>query len=195
MENPECQVLRRLNKIGIVKAKISDLRFTYERKTLHLIRLPLKEGERVQKEIRGLKVKKCEGKQDACFWLESEGCKTCHAILSNKSFLVRGYSIGDSRIIYEFIAPSFSSYQKILNDLRNNNIKYRVLKVKNIASEKRVLTPRQERVLWYALTLGYFDYPRRIKTEELARILDMSPSTLSEVLRRGIRRLLEDYFH
>jgi predicted DNA binding protein len=56
-----------------------------------------------------------------------------------------------------------------------------------------VLTPRQEYILSLAFDLGYFDYPHRITLEELAEILGMSPSALSETLRRAIKRLIINY--
>ena len=57
-----------------------------------------------------------------------------------------------------------------------------------------VLTEKQERIFWLALKGGFFDYPRKIDTVELAAKLGISPSTLSEITRRGMRRLLESHF-
>jgi predicted DNA binding protein len=42
--------------------------------------------------------------------------------------------------------------------------------------------------------MGFFDYPRKINMEELSRKLGISPSTLSEMIRRGIRKLLMYHF-
>jgi hypothetical protein len=42
--------------------------------------------------------------------------------------------------------------------------------------------------------VGYFDYPRRTGTENLAKKLDISMSTLSEVLRAAQRRIFAEYF-
>jgi predicted DNA binding protein len=56
------------------------------------------------------------------------------------------------------------------------------------------LTEKQERVLWLALKLGFFDYPRRINSIEFSKKLGIVPSTLSEMKRRGIRKLLKHYF-
>jgi predicted DNA binding protein len=57
-----------------------------------------------------------------------------------------------------------------------------------------VLTENQERIFWLALKSGFFDYPRQIGMAELAAKLGISPATLSEIMRRGSRRLLEHYF-
>lgn len=117
----------------------------------------------------------------------------CRVVLSHGAFLVRGYSRGE-RLVYEFIAPSFGEFRGILEDLEGRGVEFRVRRVERLRGGRGVLTRRQERVLWYALVLGYFDYPRRIKTAELARVLGVSPSSLSEIIRRGVKRLLESYF-
>ena len=56
------------------------------------------------------------------------------------------------------------------------------------------MTEKQERVLWLALKMGFFEFPRRITMLELSRRLGVGLSTLSEIIRRGIRRLLENHF-
>jgi predicted DNA binding protein len=55
------------------------------------------------------------------------------------------------------------------------------------------LTVRQEQVLVAALESGYFDYPRKVRLSELAKRLNISPSTLDEVLRRAERNVLLKY--
>ncbi|MBI4362611.1 MAG: helix-turn-helix domain-containing protein [Euryarchaeota archaeon] len=53
------------------------------------------------------------------------------------------------------------------------------------------LTSRQERAILHALRRGYYDVPRRCDLEDLSRSLGLSRSGLSELLRRGERRLIE----
>jgi len=59
---------------------------------------------------------------------------------------------------------------------------------------KGVLTERQEEIIRVAFSSGYFDYPRRTGTGNLAKKLNISVSTLSEVLRAAQRRILAEYF-
>jgi predicted DNA binding protein len=73
-------------------------------------------------------------------------------------------------------------------------LKVKVLKVMKLRSQGKILTEKQERVLWLALKTGLFDYPRKVDMVEFSRKLGISSSTLSEVIRRGIRRLLEHHF-
>ncbi len=54
------------------------------------------------------------------------------------------------------------------------------------------LTEKQREVLIAAYKLGYYDIPRRINSEKLAKKLDIGSSTLGEHLRKAERRLLID---
>lgn len=40
-----------------------------------------------------------------------------------------------------------------------------------------------------SLRLGLFDHPRRIKISEISEMLGIKPSTFTEILRRGIRKI------
>jgi len=52
------------------------------------------------------------------------------------------------------------------------------------------LTEKQREVLIAAYKLGYYDIPRRINSEKLAKRLNIGNSTLGEHLRKAERRLL-----
>jgi hypothetical protein len=52
------------------------------------------------------------------------------------------------------------------------------------------LTEKQKKVLMAAYKLGYYDIPRRINSENLARELNIGSSTLGEHLRKAERSLL-----
>jgi predicted DNA binding protein len=54
------------------------------------------------------------------------------------------------------------------------------------------LTAKQRDAIVAAFKFGYYDTPRRISTEELAKKLNMVSSTLSEHLRKGEKRLLSE---
>ena len=55
---------------------------------------------------------------------------------------------------------------------------------------KNDLTDRQMEILNLALKNGYFEIPRRISLNELAQKLNISPSSLSETLRRIHKKVL-----
>jgi hypothetical protein len=54
------------------------------------------------------------------------------------------------------------------------------------------LTEKQREAIIAAYKFGYYDTPRKISSEELAKKLDMASSTLVEHLRKGEKRLLTE---
>lgn len=57
--------------------------------------------------------------------------------------------------------------------------------------DDQLLTQTQREALRIALTLGYFDVPRRTTLAELAAELEISDNAVSQRLRRGVKRLVE----
>jgi predicted DNA binding protein len=55
------------------------------------------------------------------------------------------------------------------------------------------LTPRQREILNLAWNLGYFDVPARSDLARLARLTGLSRNTVSQHLRRALRRILRDH--
>ncbi len=196
VENRKCRILERLGPLGLKHLKVMDIRSSNRSSVKHLVQLDPGEVKRVKNPPAELKAVGSKGKSEgkASVWLESEGCGVCETILSCDAFLVSGKSMEDYTIMYSFMVPSFEAYQKILSDMEAEGIKVNVLKMGRFERRMDVLTEKQERVFWLALKGGYFDYPRKIEAQELAARLGISPSTLSEVTRRGLRRLLEHYF-
>ena len=43
-----------------------------------------------------------------------------------------------------------------------------------------------------AISLGYFDFPRKISLTELSKKVSIKPSTLSEILRNAERKILRN---
>ncbi|HID18685.1 TPA: hypothetical protein EYP27_03990 [Candidatus Bathyarchaeota archaeon] len=194
IENKRCRVLKILETLGIRQFKIADIRGLSGGLTRHLVKLS---PEQIDKIPKGMLVKMREGgklEERAFVWVESEGCDVCNTILSHGSFLISGTSIQNSTLVYDFITPNFDAYTSILSALESSNLKVKVLKVMKLRSQGKILTEKQERVLWLALKTGLFDYPRKVDMVEFSRKLGISSSTISEVIRRGIRRLLEHHF-
>jgi predicted DNA binding protein len=92
------------------------------------------------------------------------------------------------------MVPTREAYRGIIEDLEKAGYKVTVRKVGKFEQQLDVLTENQERIFWLALKSGFFDYPRQVGLAELSAKLGISPATLSEIMRRGTRRLLEHYF-
>lgn len=68
----------------------------------------------------------------------------------------------------------------------------RVTGVSESSPDRTGLTEEQREALAAAFQRGYFEIPRDISMEELARELDISHQALSERLRRGYERLVDE---
>ena len=124
----------------------------------------------------------------------SNDCRVCPVIMDSKT----GYFVGpavsghDGKMTYKLFM-SGDAIPKFLQTLHSNGIEYKISEISKL-SPKRALTPKQERVLKSALELGYYDYPKRVSTEKLAKDLGVAPSTVVEILRRAERRIIGGYF-
>ena len=200
--NRECEGLRTLEDLDIQQYTVDDIRGLPGGSTRHLIKVPSKQAIKVPSkqatemprdtfvEIRG--GDKFGGKTSAFF--DSDGCSVCRAILSHDSFTVSGRHVDHHTFIYSFVTSSFNAFKNIISKLEADGLNPKILEVAKFKPTRKILTERQERVLWLALKMGFFEFPRKITMLELSRRLGVGLSTVSEITRRGIRRLLEHHF-
>ncbi len=190
VENNECKMVGKLDKLGFKHLKVVDVRSSKSGSVRHLMDLGEEQAKKVPKELAAKG--HVEGKSTV--WMESEGCGVCNTILAHDAFLVSGKSMQGNIITYSFMVPTHEAYRGIIEDLERTGHKVTVRKVGKFEQKIDVLTENQERIFWLAMKSGFFDYPRQIGMAELAAKLGISSATLSEILRRGTRRLLEHYF-
>jgi len=190
VENKKCRMVEKLSSLGFEHLKVVDVRSSSSGSVRHLMDVGEEQAKKVPRELAAKG--HVEGKSTV--WLESEGCEVCNTILGHDAFLVSGKSMQNNIITYSFMVPTFEAYRGIIKDLEKAGHKVEVRKIGKFEQQIGVLTENQERIFWLALKSGFFDYPRQIGMAELAAKLGISAATLSEILRRGTRRLLEHYF-
>ncbi len=190
VENKQCKMVKKLTALGLKHLKVVDVRSSTKGSVKHLMDIGEEQAKKVPKEL--VTHKRVENK--SAVWMESEGCEVCNAILAHDAFLVSGKSLEDNMITYSFMVPTFEAYQAILAELEKTGHKVYVRKIGKFEQQIGILTENQERIFWLALKSGFFDYPRQVDMTQLAKKLGISPATLSEIMRRGTRRLLEHYF-
>ncbi|MHA1150615.1 MAG: helix-turn-helix domain-containing protein [Promethearchaeota archaeon] len=111
-----------------------------------------------------------------------------------KTELLINYPIVIKEGKIKFIA--LSNRQKVDNflaELDKKKIKY---SLKSIGHYQHIslLTERQQTILSLALKNGYYNIPRTISLSKFAQKLNISPSALSEMLRRINKKLANFYF-
>jgi hypothetical protein len=175
--------------------KINDLRSNGDF-VAHLVELPKDKFENARSLARNTDsiIRFSEQGRDTvtCQFL-SRGCEVCKPISYGDAFLITGKLLGDGSMEYNFIVTGEDAYKRILDELKRAGIKFDVVRVYRFKN-RRVLTNKQEKLLYIALKMGLFDHPRKITVRQLAELLGVKPSTLTESLRRGLKRVLRSYF-
>ena len=193
IENKQCKMLRKFAVIGLQNLKVVDIRSSKTGSVKHLIELGNDQAKKIPANLKPV-VARNRGEDKQTMWFESEGCEVCSTILSRDAFLVSGKSMETNKIMYSFMVPTFEGYSGIIAALEKTGHKVNVLKMGQFEPKTGILTENQERIFWLALKGGFFDYPRKIGMRDLSAKLGIKPATLSETIRRGMRRLLEHHF-
>lgn len=120
-------------------------------------------------------------------------CVACRALTGSDCFLTSASLKKDGRIEWTLIAGGKTSLQDLFKKLEEFHCQAKLIRVSNI-SDKDILTARQKEIVRTALEKGYFDYPKRTNIRKLAKDFDISISTLSEILRKGQRKIILEYF-
>jgi len=192
VENSQCKGLELTNKVGIKNCKLIDVRRLPDGSVKHLISFPYDEIDKFSGEK--IMILSSSKGSEVLASFQTDGCNACNTMLSKGAFLISGRHLEGYRMVYEFVTPGYDVFKEIVSTLESLGFNLKILSLYKHEPKGGVLTEKQERVLWLALKMGYFDYPRKINTKELVKILGISSSTFSEIFRSGIRKLLEDYF-
>ncbi len=117
-------------------------------------------------------------------------CRT--AMESNlfcRSCLFTSKPDADGNVEWALAFSDGSSLSQFLSELESERIKVEIRKLSNVI-DQRGLTPRQLQIILRAMDRGYFDYPRKTDLSTLAKELNISKSTLLEILRRAEKKAL-----
>ncbi len=169
--NKQCKGLQMLKDLGIQHYSLSDIRGLPRGLTRHLVKIPSERVDEISKDAFSKIRSGGKFGEGASAWFDSDGCAVCKTILSHKSFLISGRHIGDYTIVYSFVAPDFNAFKNTISTLEAGGLKPKILEVGKFKPKGKVLTEKQERVMWLALKMGFFEFPRKITMLELSRRL------------------------
>ena len=110
-------------------------------------------------------------------------CRTCFFQSKSKA---------DGTIEWTIAFTGREALTELLDRLKQEQVEVKILRLASVA-DVETLTSRQRSIVEIALGEGYFDYPRRITLRQLAKKVGVSPSTISEVLRRAEKKILSTY--
>jgi len=123
----------------------------------------------------------------------TNSCVACKALTGTECFLTRARGGPDGKVEWTVTSGSNNSLGNLVTKLKDAGCNVQVNSVTKISGQN-VVTRRQEEILKFAMEQGYYDYPRRITIRDLAKMIDISPSTLGEILQRGERNIVEAFF-
>lgn len=126
------------------------------------------------------------------FLVDVVRCRACKVLITSKAFMVYPVGIKKGRMKWLLVTDTNKTVGKLSEALEQVGCDVKLERVTPL-SDKGVLTDRQEEVIRFALTSGYFDFPRKIGSVKLASQLGVSVSTLSEVMRAAQRRIFNEY--
>jgi len=125
--------------------------------------------------------------------VKQEECFGCRELMSTDCFLVSAKSKDDGRMEYTIISSQNECLRRLMSKLEAADASPELVKMKKLSSDE-LLTENQEKIVKMAYQRGYYDFPKRIGVKDLADIFDISPATLSEILRRGQKKIIESFF-
>ena len=124
--------------------------------------------------------------------LKTKKCTACRTFAAANCYLVSASSKPDGKLEW-ILLGSDTMVKNLLKEVEEAGIAAEVLKISELEDEEE-LTARQEHILQIALEKGYFEFPKKLGLRPLAKSLDISPATLTEILRRGQKRVLQEHF-
>ena len=195
IENKSCKGMAFVKSKGIKDCRLIDVRNMENGLTRHLIEIDTKSNESLEKKSSNFfKVfKKTKKENKSIAWFDSEGCVVCRSFLANSSFLISAKKLDGFKILYSFVSPNALFLKNILNSLDKAKIPVRIIEITRF-NKKGNFSSKQEFALLIAYKMGYFEYPRKITLNNLAKKIQISPSNLSELLRKALERVVKQHY-
>lgn len=124
--------------------------------------------------------------------MELQTCATCRLMADSGCFMDSASNRENGLMQWNVIAPNARALKSLVEKVRGLGCIVTVEKVSVLRTASE-LTVAQERVLQMAYELGYYEIPRKITLEKLAKRLEISKATLDVMLRRAQRKLVASH--
>jgi len=123
----------------------------------------------------------------------TQDCPVCSTLAGLNCSLLSAVTRDDGNMEWKVLISGEDTLRKITDRLGQKKVRCTILEITHLTA-KTDLTARQEYIVKIALELGYYEFPKKIRLEELSKRLGISAGTLSEILRRAEKNILSRYF-
>jgi len=101
------------------------------------------------------------------------------------------YNEAEVNPTWQVLVSKPDDLRELMSRLQKQGIDSKIKSISQV-NQDELLTGRQKEILATAISLGYFDFPRKISLTALSDKVGIRPSTLSEVLRSAERKVIEN---
>lgn len=136
-------------------------------------------------------VRHVERLDEANYLVTKTSCGAYAAVDQNHGILRRQSLVSPARRVYRVLFFRREDLRAIIDGFRAIGT-VSLGNVSEFDQSVSRLTDRQREVVSYALGAGYFEWPRRATSDEIATAMGISRATFLEHLRKGEAKLLED---
>ncbi|WP_048085544.1 helix-turn-helix domain-containing protein [Archaeoglobus veneficus] len=122
--------------------------------------------------------------------VENHECSLAVEILDSGVMVISAEVERDS-VVWVLIC-SGDAFRELITKLEELNVDYEIIyKIK--FSEDEDVSYKEYEILKLAFEMGFFENPRRVKLEDIAKRLGISKSTASDLIRRALKKVVRMY--
>lgn len=144
------------------------------------------------KEIKNIDLVKL-GPHTVMGTITTQHCPVCSTLSGLNCSLLAAVTTDDNKMEWRLLLSGDDTLKKVTDRLGSQRVEFKILELSHLNNVKD-LTARQEQIVKMALEMGYFEFPKKIRLEELSERLGISAGNLSEILRRAEKNILSRYF-
>lgn len=183
----DCLITNYVNTIG-AKANVERLRIG-ESLTLHHVTVET-DPEMIGSDLRKISTNVIRVGKNG-FWVESRSCSACRFFASSQLVVISSKALKNNKILYRVLIQNPAKLKILEKDLQEAGLNPVILQTQLESSE--ILTDREKEIIREAYEKGYFDPDRKMSLTEIAKLMKVSPASLSDVLRRGVKKIIKYY--
>ena len=180
----DCEVSNEIYEKGI-KFKYLKVKPGQE-ESIHLIKL---ENISDKNDIKGLK--KLYQIDNNTLLAITKSCSACKVMSLVNLLILSAIPSDNNSIVYTVLAKN-DQLNDAIKKIKNNGLKVEILN--KIEYENIDLSEKQIKAVITAYKMGYFCKDRKATLTQVAQSLNVKPSSLEDVLRRGLEKILSNYF-